>query len=187
MVFRFWSMYVQRASTNGTFCFRLCNRILIYHAKCLQDNIATHPELGMRTTAGSLALEYSIVQDDAVVITKVSQLPDSAERNIEYLHLGINSLQLRKAGAIILGKTNMSEWANIRGSFGKIPNGWSARGGQTQSAYVTGPFKSSERVRMHSCSILYRKITLWFTGPIWLLLWLCCRCICWLCPAFSGY
>ncbi|KAL0639983.1 hypothetical protein Q9L58_000811 [Maublancomyces gigas] len=88
----------------------------------VKDNIATHPELGMRTTAGSLALEYSLVQDDAVVIAK-----------------------LRKAGAIILGKTNMSEWANIRGSFGMIPNGWSARGGQTQSAYVTGPFNSSER------------------------------------------
>lgn len=106
-------MYVQRASTNGIFCFRLCNRILIYHAKWLQDNIATHPKLGMRTTTESLALEYPIVQDDAVVITKVSQFPDSAERNIEYLHLGINSLQLRKAGAIILRKTNMLEWASI--------------------------------------------------------------------------
>lgn len=141
----------------------------------------------MRTTAGSLALEYSIVQDDAVVVAKVSQLPNSMELNIEYLHVGINSLQLRKAGAIILGKTNMSEWANIRGSFGRIPNGWSARGGQTRSAYVTGQFNSSERVCIHSCSILYRKITLWFTGPIRLLLWLCCGYICWLCPAFSGH
>jgi amidase len=41
--------------------------------------------------------------------------------------------RLRKAGAIILGKTNLSEWANFRSSMSS--NGWSARGGQTIGAY----------------------------------------------------
>ena len=42
--------------------------------------------------------------------------------------------QLRAAGAVILGKANLSEWANFRG-FGSI-NGWSARGGFTRNPYV---------------------------------------------------
>ncbi|RPB01682.1 amidase signature enzyme [Choiromyces venosus 120613-1] len=82
----------------------------------VKDNIATHPSLGMQTTAGSFALEGSIVPDDAGVIAR-----------------------LRKAGAIIIGKSNMSEWANFRAAFGGVPSGWSARGGQTRSAYVTDP------------------------------------------------
>ncbi len=41
--------------------------------------------------------------------------------------------KLRAAGAILLGKANLSEWANFRGS---VPSGWSGRGGQATSAYV---------------------------------------------------
>jgi amidase len=44
--------------------------------------------------------------------------------------------KLRKAGATILGKTNLSEWSQFRGL--NIASGWSARGGQIQSAYVVG-------------------------------------------------
>ena len=44
--------------------------------------------------------------------------------------------KLRKAGAIILGKSNLSEWSQFRGL--NLSDGWSARGGQTQSAYVVG-------------------------------------------------
>jgi amidase len=75
----------------------------------IKDNIATRDR--MQTTAGSLALEGSQPPDDAFV----------AQR-------------LRAAGAVILGKTNLSEWANIRSSQGS--SGWSARGGLTRNPYA---------------------------------------------------
>ncbi|XP_073313826.1 probable amidase At4g34880 [Primulina huaijiensis] len=75
----------------------------------LKDNIATKDKLN--TTAGSLALLGSIVPRDAGVVKK-----------------------LREAGAIILGKASLSEWANFRSS--NAPNGWSARGGQGKNPYV---------------------------------------------------
>jgi len=75
----------------------------------LKDNIDTHD--GMTTTAGSLALEGSIPPRDSFV----------AER-------------LRAAGAILLGKLNMSEWAYFRGE--RATSGWSARGGQCRNPYA---------------------------------------------------
>ncbi|KAH7881422.1 amidase signature enzyme [Lentinula edodes] len=75
----------------------------------LKDNIATIASEGMNTTAGSFALLGSIVPDDAGVVKK-----------------------LREAGAIILGKANLSEFAEFRGN---LPSGWSGRGGQTTNAY----------------------------------------------------
>jgi len=75
----------------------------------LKDNIDTHDRL--TTTAGSLALAGSVPPRDSFV----------AER-------------LRAAGAILIGKANMSEWANIRSS--KSSSGWSARGGQCLNPYV---------------------------------------------------
>ncbi|KAJ4716738.1 Amidase family protein [Melia azedarach] len=75
----------------------------------LKDNIATKDK--MNTTAGSFALLGSIVPRDAFVVTK-----------------------LRNAGAIILGKASLSEWANFR-TFGS-PNGWCARSGQGRNPYV---------------------------------------------------
>lgn len=66
----------------------------------------------MKTTAGSLALIDSVTAGDATVITN-----------------------LRAKGAIVIGKTNMSELSMF---MGKAPNGLSARGGQCQSAYVAG-------------------------------------------------
>ncbi|KAJ3980827.1 amidase signature enzyme [Lentinula detonsa] len=75
----------------------------------LKDNIATIASEGMNTTAGSFALLKSVVPDDAGVVKK-----------------------LRKAGAIILGKANLSEFAEFRGN---LPSGWSGRGGQTSNAY----------------------------------------------------
>src|SRR5262245_25110878 len=78
----------------------------------VKDNIATLDN--MQTTAGSLALYGSHVPDDAPLIAK-----------------------LRAAGAIILGKTNLGEWANFRGFDNVYPLavGWSARGGDTKNAY----------------------------------------------------
>jgi amidase len=74
----------------------------------VKDNIATDD--AMQTTAGSLALVNSHVPGDAPIAS-----------------------QLRAAGAIILAKANLSEWANFRGfSY----NGWSARGGFTRCPYV---------------------------------------------------
>jgi amidase len=75
----------------------------------LKDNIATLDK--MQTTAGSLALLNARPPRDAFVAQK-----------------------LREAGAIILGKTNLSEWANFRSS--NSSSGWSGRGGQTRNPYV---------------------------------------------------
>ena len=75
----------------------------------LKDNIDTRDT--MTTTAGSLALQGSIPLQDSFVARK-----------------------LREAGAIILGKANLSEWANIRSSH--PTSGWSARGGQCRNPYV---------------------------------------------------
>ncbi len=75
----------------------------------IKDNIATHDR--MSTTAGSLALAGSIAPRDAFVVER-----------------------LRQAGAVILGKTNLSEWANFRGA--RSTSGWSARGGQTRNPYA---------------------------------------------------
>jgi amidase len=75
----------------------------------IKDNIATHDR--MATTAGSLALEGAIAPGDSFVAKK-----------------------LRDAGAVILGKTNMTEWANFRGD--RSISGWSGRGGQTRNPYV---------------------------------------------------
>jgi amidase len=74
----------------------------------VKDSIATADN--MQTTAGSLALLNSRVPDDALLVKN-----------------------LRAAGAVILGKANLSEWAAFRG-FGSI-NGWSARGGFTRNPY----------------------------------------------------
>lgn len=75
----------------------------------IKDNIATHDR--MTTTAGSLALAGSIAPRDSFVAQK-----------------------LREAGAVILGKSNLSEWANFRGN--RASSGWSGRGGQTKNPYV---------------------------------------------------
>lgn len=75
----------------------------------LKDNIDTGDKL--MTTAGSLALEGNFAEKDAFVVS-----------------------QLRKAGAIILAKTNLSEWANFRST--RSSSGWSGRGGQTHNPYV---------------------------------------------------
>jgi amidase len=75
----------------------------------LKDNIDTHD--AMQTTAGSLAMQGNIASRDAFIVK-----------------------QLRKAGAIILGKTNLSEWANFRGK--NSISGWSSRGGLTHNPYA---------------------------------------------------
>jgi amidase len=73
-----------------------------------KENIDTGDK--MQTTAGSLALAGNIVQKDAFIIKK-----------------------LREAGAVILGKTNLSEWANFRSD--NSSSGWSGRGGQVRNPY----------------------------------------------------
>jgi amidase len=75
----------------------------------MKDNIDT-ADL-MMTTAGSLALEGSIAARDAFIVER-----------------------LRAAGAVILGKTNMSEWANFRSSHST--SGWSGRGGLVRNPYA---------------------------------------------------
>jgi amidase len=75
----------------------------------IKDNIDTHDS--MTTTAGSLALEGSVPPEDAFIVDR-----------------------LRAAGAVILAKLNMSEWAYFRGE--RATGGWSARGGQCRNPYV---------------------------------------------------
>jgi amidase len=75
----------------------------------IKDNIATADR--MTTTAGSLALEGSIPSRDAFIAAR-----------------------LREAGAILLGKANLSEWANFRSS--RSTSGWSSRGGQCRNPYA---------------------------------------------------
>lgn len=74
----------------------------------LKDNIDA---VGMANSAGSLALADNRPERDAFMVAR-----------------------LREAGAVILGKTNLSEWANFRST--RSSSGWSSRGGQTKNAYV---------------------------------------------------
>lgn len=75
----------------------------------IKDNIDTADK--MQTTAGALALAGNIAKKDAFIVSK-----------------------LREAGAVLLGKTNLSEWANFRST--SASSGWSSRGGQTKSPYI---------------------------------------------------
>lgn len=75
----------------------------------IKDNIDTADK--MMTTAGALALEGNTASRDAFIIKK-----------------------LREAGAVVLAKANLSEWANFRSN--RSASGWSSRGGQTRNPYV---------------------------------------------------
>ncbi len=75
----------------------------------IKDNIATLD--AMETTAGSLALIGAKAPRDAFIVTR-----------------------LREAGSVILGKTNLSEWANFRST--RSTSGWSSRGGLTRNPYA---------------------------------------------------
>nr|WP_319511259.1 amidase [uncultured Draconibacterium sp.] len=74
----------------------------------IKDNIDTGDK--MQTTAGSLGLEGNVVEKDAFIVKK-----------------------LRDAGAVLLGKTNLSEWANFRST--NSSSGWSGRGGQVRNPF----------------------------------------------------
>ena len=74
----------------------------------IKDNIDV---AGMVNSAGSLALAENRPKEDAFIAAR-----------------------LREAGVVILGKTNLSEWANFRST--RSTSGWSSRGGQTKNAYV---------------------------------------------------
>ena len=75
----------------------------------IKDNINTGDQ--MMTTAGALALKGNVVTKDAFIVEK-----------------------LREAGAVLLGKTNLSEWANFRST--RSSSGWSSRGGQTKNPCI---------------------------------------------------
>jgi amidase len=75
----------------------------------IKDNIDTADR--MKTTAGSLALEPSTPEHDAFLVER-----------------------LRAAGAVVMAKTNLSEWANFRST--KSSSGWSGRGGQVRNPYA---------------------------------------------------
>jgi amidase len=84
----------------------------------VQDNINTEVELGMNTTAGGFALLGSVVPSDAPVAAK-----------------------LRKAGVIVIGKANLSQYAKFKGN---ITNGWSARGNQVSWNWKIGKISAAD-------------------------------------------
>lgn len=88
---------------------RKARGVLYGYAILLKDNIESQGPLP--TTAGSMALLDNVTHRDAPLVTR-----------------------LRAADAVILGKTNLSEWANIRSNFSI--SGWSAVGGQTRNPYA---------------------------------------------------
>jgi len=98
----------------------------------VKDNINTGDR--MTTTAGSLALEGNYAEEDASIIKR-----------------------LRDSGAVIIGKTNLSEWANFRSTMSV--SGWSSRGGLTKNPYVLdrSPWGSSSgsgaSVAANLCSV----------------------------------
>jgi amidase len=75
----------------------------------IKDNITTGDK--MHTTAGALAIADNVMKEDAFIVKK-----------------------LREAGAVLLGKTNLSEWANFRST--RSTSAWSSRGGQTKCPYL---------------------------------------------------
>src|SRR3984885_16317028 len=75
----------------------------------IKDNITTGDK--MHTTAGASAIADNIMKEDAFIVKK-----------------------LREAGAVLLGKTNLSEWANFRST--RSTSAWSSRGGQTKCPYI---------------------------------------------------
>ncbi len=75
----------------------------------IKDNITTGDK--MHTTAGALAIADNVMKEDAFIVKK-----------------------LRDAGAVLLGKTNLSEWANFRST--RSTSAWSSRGGQTKCPYL---------------------------------------------------
>ncbi len=75
----------------------------------IKDNINSGDK--MQTTAGSLALSGNVAKEDAFVLKR-----------------------LRETGVVLLGKTNLSEWANFRST--RSASGWSSRGGQTRNPYI---------------------------------------------------
>ncbi|KAF8852531.1 amidase signature enzyme [Acephala macrosclerotiorum] len=91
----------------------------------IKDNIATHPQLGMDTTAGSFALKGSCPKTNAVVVQ-----------------------MLIDAGAIIIAKSQLSEFAFYKGT--GLPSGWSALGGQAQSAYTNDDVQPDDLFLGHS-------------------------------------
>ncbi|KUJ14715.1 amidase signature enzyme [Mollisia scopiformis] len=91
----------------------------------VKDNINTHPSLGMGTTGGSFALLHAKPNANAAVVEN-----------------------LLEAGAIIIGKANLSELACFKGD--KLWCGWSAIGGQGQSPYVEGGLDPKDNFGGHS-------------------------------------
>lgn len=75
----------------------------------IKDNINTADQ--MQTTAGALVMAGNVAENDAYIVAK-----------------------MREAGAVLLGKANLSEWANFRST--RSSSGWSGRGGQTKNPYV---------------------------------------------------
>ena len=87
----------------------------------MKDNIDTADQ--MTTTAGSLALAGAVARADAFVVAR-----------------------LRAAGAVMLGKTNLSEWANFRSTHSS--SGWSGRGGQCRNPYALDRTPSRLQLRL---------------------------------------
>ena len=110
----------------------------------IKNNIATDDL--MNNTAGSFALLGAKVPRDSTMAAKLRQVGGP------HLLAGLLMLILFKAGAILLGKTNLSQWANYRSD--NTSNGWSAYGGQTQGAYFPAQVGLSIRIELQASTDL---------------------------------
>ncbi|OAR02108.1 hypothetical protein LLEC1_05478 [Akanthomyces lecanii] len=110
----------------------------------IKDNIATHPDLGMDTTAGTLALVGSRVPESAPCVAQTFpplEVVDEADYR-----------KLQAAGAIILAKANLSVNVPFAAIGLHMPTGWSAVGGLTQSPYVIGGKRWDDGFGGHSAA-----------------------------------
>ena len=130
--------------------FTSVDLVKAYSARILEVNGTLHMVTELNPDALSIAANADALRKNGTVLGPLHGIPILIKNNIatddamnntagSFALLGAKqgdstiAAKLRKAGAIILGKTNLSQWANFRSN--NSTNGWSAYGGQTEGAY----------------------------------------------------
>ena len=130
--------------------FTSVDLVRAYTARILEVNSTLHMVTELNPDAIAIATHADELRENGTVLSPLHGIPILIKNNIatddamnntagSFALLGAKqgdstmAAKLRKAGAIILGKTNLSQWANFRSN--NSTNGWSAYGGQTEGAY----------------------------------------------------